>query len=123
GSASGLSSMARSKNPTAAAWAPSDVARSPAVRSARGLGDQDHRHRCAGILEGPPVVVGEHLRVVLGPPERLDPSRCPSMPLGSIPPWDLRVGHIAEQDVLEGVLGFAGDGGPPGPPDEPLALQ
>ena len=76
-------------------------------------------------LERAQIMVGEHLRSVLGSldVERLDPGSGEAMLLRPPPPRDLAVGDVANEDVPEGVLRLAVDRGAAVAPDEPLALE
>ena len=56
-------------------------------------------------------MVGEHLGVIFGAAERLDPGGRAAVPLAAGRARDLTVGDVAEQDVPEGVLGLARDRG------------
>src|SRR4029077_15977875 len=59
-------------------------------------------------LDRTDIVVCEQLRVVLDAPQRGDPGSGVKMLLRAWPARDLTVGDVAEQSVLERVLGFAG---------------
>src|SRR5205814_1253740 len=85
------------------------------TRVARGEpGRLDQRGRLlragrASQLQRLEVVVGEHLRVVIWPAERVDPGGGPLVPLGAHSARDLSVGDIADEDVAERVLVLAAD--------------
>jgi len=68
-------------------------------------------------------VVGEHLRVILRPPERLDPLGRQPVLLRAGGARDLAVGDVADEQVPEGVLRLVGDRGPPRPLHEILPLK
>jgi hypothetical protein len=69
------------------------------------------------------VVVREQLCVILWPPEPFDPLAGAPMLLRPCASRNLPVRDVAEQHVLEGVLGVAGDGRSPLAPNEILPLQ
>ena len=76
-----------------------------------------------GKLERLQVVVGEHLGLILGSAERLDPGR--RLPVferaGSA--GDLPVRDVADEQVAEDELAFRGDRRDAGAPEELLALE
>jgi len=63
--------------------------------------------RRARELERLRVVIGEQLGVVLRPPQGFDPLAGATMLLRSCASWNLPVGDVAEQHVLERVLSVA----------------
>ena len=63
----------------------------------------------AGELDGTQIVVRDHLGVVLGSAQGLDPLGCASVFLRSLDAGDLPVGDVANKQMLEGELGFAFD--------------
>ena len=65
--------------------------------------------RCADELERGAPVVREHLGMVLGPAETLDPLRRVSVLLGTIGAGDLSVGDVANERVGERELRLALD--------------
>jgi hypothetical protein len=67
--------------------------------------------------------VHQHLRVVLGAAERLEPRRGAFVPLGAGSARNLAVGHVAHEQVAEGVLALAGDRRAPLAADELLSLE
>jgi hypothetical protein len=67
--------------------------------------------------------MSEHLAVVLGPAEGLDPPRCGLVPLGARRAGDLAVGDVAHEEVPEGVLLLPADRRAALAPDELLALE
>ena len=69
------------------------------------------------------VVVAEHLGVITGPAQRLDPAGRGGVPNSPGRPQDLAVGHIADQHVRERVLRLPGHQGGPVAADELPALQ
>ena len=95
------------------------VRRGKGVQRRRTIAGSAERLQCmrrefVDILTGRPrqlerrgVVVGEHLGVVLGTPERLDPRRRLDMPPRAIGARDLAVCHVAHQQVPECVLRLA----------------
>ena len=74
-------------------------------------------------LESALVVVCEELGVVVGPAETFQPLARATVLLRSLATRDLPVGHVPEQDVLEGVLRVAGDRRRSFAADEVLPLQ
>src|SRR5436309_15801266 len=74
-------------------------------------------------LERMLVVVGEQLRMVVWAPEPFDPGSGTTVLLRPCAPRDLAVGDVAEQYVLEGVLGVAGNRRSSLAGDEVLSLQ
>ena len=74
-------------------------------------------------LERLQVVVGEHLGLLLGASERLDPRRRSLMLVRSRRTRDLAVGDIADEHVAERVLALARDRGACETLDELLALE
>src|SRR2546423_4016342 len=90
----------------------------------RTVGDSgDVEPRRLRQIERADVVVGERLRVVLGPAERLDPLGRPPVALRSGRPRDLAVGDVSEQEMAERVLRLARDRGTTRPLDELLSLE
>ena len=46
----------------------------------------------------------QHLGVILGPAELLDPAGCPLVPLGPTGPRNLPIGHVPDEHVPKGIL-------------------
>ena len=79
--------------------------------------------RGAGQFQRAQVMVGEHLGVILGPAQRLDPAGGVGVLVGAGSTRDLPIGDVAQQHVHERVLRFASDRRGPLAADELLALQ
>ena len=115
GSSSGRSSSAAPKWRAAAWRRQSATARSPAVAQSVA------RPLSLGLLpaarpaRGREVVVGEQLGVVFAAAERLDPAGGETVLATSLGTRDLRIGDIADEHVVERVLGLARDGGAAAP--------
>jgi hypothetical protein len=75
------------------------------------------------IFEGGEIVVRDHVRVILGPLERLEPGGCKTMLLSSPRPRHLSVRDVPHEHVSEGVLGLAGDRSPARGADELATLE
>jgi hypothetical protein len=78
---------------------------------------------CSVELERGEIVVGKHLRVILGTPEQLDPLGRPLVFLRPRRPRDLRVRDVPDEQVAEDVLVLVSDGRPPFAADELLPLE
>src|SRR6185437_2045108 len=59
--------------------------------------------------EGTDVMVGDQLRLVTRPTERLDPFCDPAVLIAACTARDLAVRDVLDEDVVERVLGFALD--------------
>ena len=68
-------------------------------------------------------MVREHLTMVLGAAQRVDPLGDEPVLLGALAARDLPVGDVAQEHVGEGPLAFALDGGPALTRKESLALE
>ena len=79
--------------------------------------------RCAHELERRAPVIGEHLRVVLGASEPIDPLGNGLMPLRALGAWDLAVGHVPDEGVGEGELALTLERGSALTANEALALE
>src|SRR5439155_18744166 len=79
--------------------------------------------RGAPELERTQVVVRDHLGVILGPAERLDPFGCKPMLVRPLPARNLPIRDVTDEQMLEGELGLACNGGATCAFDELLALE
>src|SRR3954454_3994514 len=68
-------------------------------------------------------MVRQHLGMVFGPPERVEPSGWPAVLLGAIGPRDLAIGHVTDQNVPERVFRLVPEGRAPLATNEFLSLQ
>ena len=64
----------------------------------------------ASELERSQVVVNDQLGLIVGPSECLDPLRHKPMLVGAAGTRDLAVGDVADEQMAERVLAFAGHG-------------
>src|SRR5512132_1177773 len=76
-----------------------------------------------GQLERAGVVMGDHLGVVFGPAEGLDPLRREPVFVAAPGARDLAIGNVADEDVSKRVFLLAGKRRAPLPANELLALE
>ena len=89
----------------------------------RGLERHGLLSRRPSELQGAEVVVGEHLGMVLGSAERIDPFRGQTVLLGPRGAWDLAIRNVADKEVAEGVLQLPCNGRTALPAHELLPLE